>query len=633
MKKKQRNEGTQLSTSKSLNKTKDKKSIKNLQHRNGYSLRQYSEEKCLPIKFLKRIGLSEQIIRKLPAIVIPYRDETGVTVETLHLTRKDGIDSYEWKKKPKPLLYGLDRLDKYRKRDHIVLANSEIDCHLLWHHKVPAIGMPYGEYWQENAFSRFLKDFKTIYLIIGKFDNKNDILSKFNASSLKNKIKITRLVRFTDLTKMHLNDPDKFKKRIIKIFEAAVTLKSIEKTKRKELQKRYYELAEDIPHAENILKMFLDDIPGKGLTGEENNAKALYLALSTRFFPKPINVIIKGGSSSGKSHTVKSVLKYFPPESYTDMTGATEKALVRSEESFKNRFIVIQEAAGTESAKFLDYIIRILISEGRIIYKTIEGDLIKEGPIGFITTTTNESIHPENETRYISLHSDDTRKQTKDVLLALGKDAAFPKKKGIYNWDKWHAFQMWLCYTNKKVKIPYATALAKSFRSYDNTRLRRDMSMILDFIRAHAVIHQKNRKRTEDGHIIADKNDYRAIYKILAKPLSMMIGDEVSDTVKETVREVKKALKKTKADSISMTDLAKWMGVHKGTASKNVKSAINAGFLVNDESRKGRGAKLKLGVPIGKRIKILPNPKTLWEAYTREKEENKKKRMNKAAAI
>jgi len=114
---------------------------------------------------------------------------------------------------------------------------------------------------------------------------------------------------------------------------------------------------------------------------------------------------------------------------------------------------------------------------------------------------------------------------------------------------------------------------------------------------------------------VADKNDYRAVYKIVAKPLSLMVRDEASGPVKEVVDEVVKALKKTKADSISLTDLAKRLGVHKGTVSRNVKSAIKAGFLINEESRKGREAKLKLGIPIGKRIKILPSPKTLWEAY------------------
>ena len=58
-------------------------------------------------------------------------------------------------------------------------------------------------------------------------------------------------------------------------------------------------------------------------------------------------------------------------------------------------------------------IIRTLISEKEIRYPTSRGKVIvKKGPTGFITTTTKINVNDENETRYLSLDTNDSRKQT-----------------------------------------------------------------------------------------------------------------------------------------------------------------------------------------------------------------------------
>jgi hypothetical protein len=79
------------------------------------------------------------------------------------------------------------------------------------------------------------------------------------------------------------------------------------------------------------------------------------------------------------------------------------------------------EAVATEEQSFQDYLLRELMSEGRINHATVLkiGDQIvsvtirKEGPIAFLVTTTKAKLHPENETRMLSLEIDDTEKQTR----------------------------------------------------------------------------------------------------------------------------------------------------------------------------------------------------------------------------
>ena len=160
----------------------------------------------------------------------------------------------------------------------------------------------------------------------------------------------------------------------------------------------------------DILERFGIDVQASGLVGETNNAKILYLALTSRLFDRPVSIAIKGVSAGGKSFTVESVLKFFPPAAYFERTGLSEHALPYSEEEFRHRHIVLYEAAGMEQ-EVLSYFIRTLLSENRIRYETVDKvdgvlrsrTIEKEGPTGLLTTTTSEALHPENETRLMSL--------------------------------------------------------------------------------------------------------------------------------------------------------------------------------------------------------------------------------------
>ena len=159
----------------------------------------------------------------------------------------------------------------------------------------------------------------------------------------------------------------------------------------------------------NILARFGAEVESAGLVGETNNAKILYLALTSRLFERPVSIAIKGVSAGGKSFTVEQVLKFFPPPAYFVRTGMSERAIIYSTEDYRYRFIIF-EAAGMNS-DLMSYLIRTLLSEGRVVYEVVEKTkaglrprrIEKEGPTGLITTTTAPKLHPENETRLLSL--------------------------------------------------------------------------------------------------------------------------------------------------------------------------------------------------------------------------------------
>jgi hypothetical protein len=174
-----------------------------------------------------------------------------------------------------------------------------------------------------------------------------------------------------------------------------------------------------------------------GLVGEHRSAKLVYLMFTSRLLREPVNGVVKGLSSSGKSFSIECVVRLMPPEAYYQMTSMSQRALIYLEEDMRHRTIVLFEAAALRESRekaednIAAYIVRSLLSEGRIEYPTVtkgkDGKLattkiVREGPTNLITSTTSLSLHPENETRMLSLPSDDSRDQTRRVLRAIAED-------------------------------------------------------------------------------------------------------------------------------------------------------------------------------------------------------------------
>jgi flagellar biosynthesis GTPase FlhF len=234
----------------------------------------------------------------------------------------------------------------------------------------------------------------------------------------------------------------------------------------KQQVKQLERTAGDLIQDPDILERFGKAVQACGLIGETENAKILYLALTSRLFERPVSIAIKGISAGGKSFTVETVLRFFPAEAYFERTGMSEHALPYSDEDFQHRHIIVYEMAGMDSDK-VSYFVRTLLSENRINYETVEKTedglksrvIEKLGPTGIITTTTAASLHPENETRLLSLGVIDSPAQTAAVMKALGRRAASGDSPGG-DLTEWEAFQRWLALGERRVVIPSERTLA-----------------------------------------------------------------------------------------------------------------------------------------------------------------------------
>lgn len=349
-----------------------------------------------------------------------------------------------------------------------------------------------------------------------------------------------------------------------------------------------------------------------GFTGEERNAKLTYLAITSRILDDPVSIAVKGLSSSGKSYTVTAVLKFFPESAVITMTAMSERALIYMKDDFAHRTLVLFEAVAlreerekTES-NLTAYIVRSLLSEGEIRYpvagRAPDGTMatewiIKKGPTNFIVTTTATSLHGENETRMLSLPTDDSAAQTTSIMKAI---AAGQRVEADFS--EWHAFARWIAGGNKNVVIPYAAWLAGNIPPVA-VRLRRDFRALLRLIETHAILHQLNRATDDQGRIVATEADYLAVRALVADLISDAVGSAVSPTVRETVEAVAKL---DAGEGVKTHPLAEHLGLERSTVQYRVTAAKEKGYLVNVEEKRGRAARWRPGNPLPDDVVILP---------------------------
>lgn len=137
----------------------------------GCTLAAYSEAKRLPLDFLRQTcQLSEISYQGAPAVRMPYLQRDGTASPTRFRVRLDkslvGDERFRWKAGHKPTLYGLWRLELARERGYIVAVEGESDCHTLWHHGEPAIGLPGAGTWKDDRDAGHLDDIPIIYVVI-----------------------------------------------------------------------------------------------------------------------------------------------------------------------------------------------------------------------------------------------------------------------------------------------------------------------------------------------------------------------------------------------------------------------------------------------------------------------------------
>jgi hypothetical protein len=372
---------------------------------------------------------------------------------------------------------------------------------------------------------------------------------------------------------------------------------------------------------EDILARFEADLAGAGVVGEVRMAKLTYLCLTSRLLPwempteRPVSLIAKGTTSTGKSFTQRAVLRFFPPAAFFDLGSMSKKYLLYSEESLSHRFVVIPEWSAIAGEEEIVTSVRILLSEGRLIHGTVEGEgkkeprrIEKEGPTGLLMTTTAVTVDRELETRCMSVHTDDSPEQTRRIFKAMAEleDGGTAP----VDYAAWHELQSWLTRQGEsRAVIPFLTGLSE-LMPIATTRLRRDFPALLSLIRAHAILHRATRDTDERGRIVATIADYAAVYALVADLVAEAADAAVTPAVRETVEAVEELLGTNSDGQVTVRQIEQKLGVGHSAAYDRVNNALLKGYLVNVAVK---GKLIKLGTPLPVHGNFLPTPNVLTD--------------------
>ena len=220
----------------------------------------------------------------------------------------------------------------------------------------------------------------------------------------------------------------------------------------------------------------------------------------------------------------------------------SERALIYHYGDFSHKILSMGEATATDEQSFQDYLLRELMSEGRIRHNAAQkvGNEIqtvtieKEGPVAFLVTTTKNKMHPENETRMLSLEIDDSEGQTQKVLNKVAHVVGLHDVAEI-DCKPWQDFQRWLALGECRVVVPFAEVLSKLIPPA-SVRLRRDFGQVLCAIQAHALLHRNQRGRDDAGRIVADiERDYAVVRKLMSAIIAESSGVAISPAAAKTI--------------------------------------------------------------------------------------------------
>jgi hypothetical protein len=382
-----------------------------------------------------------------------------------------------------------------------------------------------------------------------------------------------------------------------------------------ELSEKEQQEARALLQDQNFLLRFLDDIGRLGCAGEEENKITLYLALTSRKLDEPIDIVVKGDSSGGKSFLVERVAEFHPREEVLQFTWISAKALLYRPDDLSHKAIIIYEKVGSEQA---DYSIRTIQSEKKLRGSTVEmnaktgrfetRDVEVSGPVAFIETTTKGSLHPENATRVFDLRVDESEEQTEAIFAAQDArhmEMEIDREALLRPWR--NAQRLVKSYP---VIIPFVERIRFPTRPL---RVRRDRPRFLALIEASCLLHQFQRnKKIINGteYLVATPEDYGVAYRLAHK----ILGHSLKGTTPQVEWVVKTVMEMTKEDpskTFTCKDLRSWLGCSRPTAAKHVNAAIRSGYIEFAQKTEGTEHRYRLVREWDEEESLLISPEEL----------------------
>jgi len=588
----------------------------------GLTLEAYAEAKKLPLGFVQGLGLRTINYVGSPAVRIPYRDPDG-TEGAVRFRRalakgEHGDQRFAWKSGTKVRLYGLERLEEARRAGFVILVEGESDCHTAWHHGLPAIGVAGANNWNERRDAHHLDDVPVIYAVIEPDGGGEALEKKLAVSDIRRRLRLVNLGALKDLSGLHLADPVGFLVAWERAAAGAVVWFEREKEAQAAAARALERSASALLDAPDLFDRLGTLIAGRGYAGDPAPVVRVYVAMTSRLLERPVNVAVVAASASGKNRTVDAAAELIPPEAlYVEKAGSA-RALVYTEDSFEHRVVIVAEADSIPDEGPAASAVRSIAEDNEMRYDVVERDegtsrfvvrrIVKAGPTALVTTST-KSVQHQLGTRMLEMPVPDDERQTRAVLHAHA--AAVRRAEGpLADIAPWLALQRFLAASGvTRVEVPFGGALAARVPA-KAVRMRRDFRQLLTFVQAVALLRVRHRDAIDEGWIVATIEDYAVARELLAPIFETIAAEGCTPAVRETVGKVKHD------EEVTGAQIAERLGLSRSTVSWRIARAIEGGWLVNKETRRGQPQRLTVGVPLPAADSALPSVDDVQSAWT-----------------
>jgi hypothetical protein len=572
----------------------------------GLTLVEYAAAKALPLAFLQRLGLSDVYVGR-PAVRMPYLDRTGLEISVRFRQALIGGDRFRWRRGSKLYPYGLWRLEEARRAGFVVVVEGESDCHTLWFHEIPAIGIPGAATWQE-AWADYFDEIPQIYVILEPDRGGEALDRSLRSSRLQERLRLVDLHPHKDPSALHLASGVGFA-----VAWQAALAKATPWTERSAGEQRHraeeaFDLAKELLHAPDILNRVGRAMAAAGYAGDTTPAELAWVAISSRLLERPLNLVFVAPSAAGKNRAVDAAVEYVPAEAVYIMSAASPRVLIYTTEDFQHRMIIVKEADSLPDEGPAASAIRSVAEDNSLVYEVVEKNpstrrfetrrIEKKGPTGLITTSTR-SLKIQLGTRHLEQSLSDDPEQTRNVMRAHAQQAAHTRP-AAPDPTPFIALQRYLALSDtRRVTVPFAEVLAQLVPAV-TVRMRRDFRQLLTCVQTIALLRQCQRARTADGVVIATIDDYAEARRLLETIFDTIVTQGVTTIVRQTVETVRTD------EEVTEAELATRLGLAKSTVSYRVRKAVAGGWLENRETRRGRPARLARGTPLPEPLTALP---------------------------
>jgi hypothetical protein len=171
-----------------------------------------AEAKRLPVEFLSgEVGL-----RDLPGGVgIPYHNAAGEEIAVKRRTALKATEGSYWPQGQPLAAYGIWRIDRANRAGFLILAEGESDVWTLWHHGLPALGLP-GSNTAKTLEWEHVAAVSTVY-VVREPDTGGDSFVPGVAARLKvigyrgDAFELRMPDGVKDPSDLHVKDPERFR--------------------------------------------------------------------------------------------------------------------------------------------------------------------------------------------------------------------------------------------------------------------------------------------------------------------------------------------------------------------------------------------------------------------------------------